>query len=107
MKAIKPTFFIMIACAVLAWITPGPAFCSEPSLEDGQDVFLEEIPDWQARLELARLLSYTKRYKESVLQYKKVLNQKPDLAEVRLELARVLYWKGDLDEAEKMFSSVP
>jgi tetratricopeptide (TPR) repeat protein len=58
-------------------------------------------------LELARLLSYTKRYEASVLQYKKLLDQKPDLAEARLELARVLYWKGDLDEVEKVFSTVP
>ncbi len=107
MKTIKPTILIMIACAVLVGITPGSAFCSESSFEDSQNLFLEDIPDWEARLELARLLSYTERYKESVQQYKKLLNQKPDLAEARLELARVLYWKGDLDEAEKVFSSVP
>ena len=107
MKTTKTTIFIMIAWAVLVGNFPGSALCADALFEDRQEVFLEEIPDWQARLELARLLSYTKRYQESVLQYKKILNEKPGLAEARLELARVLYWKGDLDEAEQMFSSVP
>lgn len=72
-----------------------------------QGVFLEEIPDWQARWELARLLSYTERYAESEIQYRKVLKERPDQLEAKIELARVLFWKGDTDEAEKVFSSIP
>lgn len=107
MKAAKTAIFLSIACIVLAWGAPGISFSFSHAPEDPKDVFLEDIPDWQARLELARLLSYTERYEDSAAQYKKLLEQKPGLVEARLELARVLYWKGDMDEAERIFSSVP
>jgi len=55
----------------------------------------EEIPDWVARWELARVLSYAKRYDESITEYEKVLKEKPDLTEAKLEMAKVLFWKGD------------
>ncbi len=66
-----------------------------------------EIPDWQARLELARLLSYTQRYDESIEEYKKVLHAKPDLPEARTEMARVLYWSGRTEEAFDLFRDIP
>ncbi len=86
---------------------PDSAFAVPENIPGKQPGFLEEIPDWQARLELARLLSYTERYQEAVEQYRRVIQIKPDLAEARLELARVLYWKGNVQEAEQMFASVP
>lgn len=107
MKSGKNPIFMMFVCAVLVCAVPGISFCSSSAIEDQEGVFLEDIPDWQARLELARLLSYTERYQASAAQYRKVLEQKPDLVEARLELARVLYWQGELAEAENMFSSVP
>lgn len=67
----------------------------------------EEIPDWQARWELARVLSYVQRYKESIAQYKRLLQEKPDLQKARLEMARVMYWSGHIDEAQKYLESVP
>ncbi len=66
-----------------------------PSLGPGQD----EVPDWQARLELARVLSYLKRYQESIDQYRRVLKGKPDLVAVKIEMARVYYWNGQPEEA--------
>jgi len=66
----------------------------------------EDIPDWQARLELARVLSHVKRYDESLAEYRKVLREKPDLTAARLELARVLYWSGKPEEALQHFSKL-
>ncbi len=66
-----------------------------------------EIPDWRARLELARLLSYAKRYDESLTEYRRVLKDRPDLMEARLEIARVLHWKGDTAGAVSALKSLP
>ncbi len=105
MKNFKVLMLMLILTSF--WAGPDNAFALSEDGPEKQTGFLEEIPQWQARLELARLLSYTERYQESVEQYRKVVQEKPDLMEARLELARVLYWKGDIREAEKMFASVP
>lgn len=65
-----------------------------------------DIPDWQARLELARVLSYAKHYDESVAEYRLLIREKPDLIEARLELATVLYWQGKHDESLAVMQSV-
>lgn len=105
----KPINVIVIICvAGLVLLSAQLSFAEPPLPEnDKQSVFMEEIPAWQARLELARLLSYRERYEESVNQYRRVLEEKPDLVEARLELARVLFWKGDTSEAEAVFASIP
>jgi tetratricopeptide (TPR) repeat protein len=53
----------------------------------------EEIPDWQARWELARVLSYAKRYEESVAEYRTLLRKRPELTAARVELAAVQYYR--------------
>lgn len=65
-----------------------------------------DIPDWQARLELARLLSYVKRYGESLEEYRKVVAEKPDLIEAKAELARVLMWSGKAEEAKAILDTL-
>ena len=67
----------------------------------------EEIPDWVARWELARVLSYVKRYDESISEYKKVLKKKPGLTEAKVEMAKVLFWKGDQKAAVQILEQVP
>jgi tetratricopeptide (TPR) repeat protein len=67
----------------------------------------ENIADWQARLELARLLSYLKRYNESIAEYQKVIKEKPDLLEARKELGQVLFWSGQWEQALKTLEQVP
>lgn len=67
----------------------------------------EDIPDWVARWELARVLSYMKRYDESIAEYQKVLKDKPDLTEARIEMAKILFWKGDQQAAARMLEAVP
>lgn len=105
MKNFKALMLLLIL--FFFWTGPENVFAISEEDPEKQSGFLEEIPEWQARLELARLLGYTGRYQESVEQYRQVIQEKPDLMEARLELARVLYWKGDTLEAEEMFASVP
>jgi len=68
---------------------------------------MEVIPDWQARWELARLLSYVKRYSESIDHYRQVLKEKPDLLEAQIELANVLVWAGRPKDARTALETVP
>lgn len=78
-----------------------------PEPEQTREAWQEEIPDWQARWELARLLSYQERYSESIEQYQKLLQEKPELTEVKQELARVYFWAGQLEQAEEIFQEIP
>jgi tetratricopeptide (TPR) repeat protein len=67
----------------------------------------ETIPDWLARWELARVLSYAKRYDESSGEYEKLLQEKPELSEAQVEWATVLFWNGKPSEALKKLEQVP
>ena len=67
----------------------------------------DEIPDWIARWELARVLSYAKRYDEAVEEYRKLLAKKPDLHEARTELANVLAWQGNRQGMRRELESLP
>ena len=83
----------------------------QPSAESAQLPNLapigEDIQDWQARWELARLLSYTKRYEESLAQYRRLLQEKPDLPKALLEMAAVWSWSGKTSEAVALLRNVP
>ena len=68
---------------------------------------VEEIPDWLARWELARVLSYVKRYDEALAEYRKLIQEKPALTDPRLEMARLLFWQGKTDEALGEVEKVP
>lgn len=67
----------------------------------------DQIPEWQARWELARVLSYTKRYNESIAEYRKVIAERQQLYEAKIEMANVLYWMGKKEEALRAFEEVP
>jgi tetratricopeptide (TPR) repeat protein len=67
----------------------------------------ESIPDWQARWELARALSYLQRYDESLAEYKKVLAERPDDPAVRQDYGQVLLWAGKLEESFAQLNQIP
>jgi tetratricopeptide (TPR) repeat protein len=67
----------------------------------------EEIPDWLARWELAKTLSYAKRYDESVSTYKRLLKERPNLNEAKVELAKVLFWQGKNTESLAVLEEIP
>lgn len=94
---------IAVPCSIAA-DTPVPAV-DPPSLqfEKSQD----EIPDWLARWELARVLSYMEKYDESIEEYVKLLEEKPKLWEARSEMATILYWSGKHEASLKELSAIP
>ncbi len=65
----------------------------------------QELSDWKARWELARVLSYVQRYEESIAEYKKVLQEKPDLKQAKLEMAKVLAWAGHREQAQNILET--
>lgn len=65
------------------------------------------ISDWEARLELARALSYLKRFDESITEYQKLVQAKPDSTSIREEMAKVLFYKGDTNESLQEFLKLP
>lgn len=62
--------------------------------------------DIKTRLEYARVLSYTKKYDESIAEYQKVLKEDPNLTEAKIELAKVYYYQKNYPEALKSLSEV-
>lgn len=83
-------------------LTTGPERPT-PSLPSPGD----EIPDWQAWLELARLQSYVEQFDDSLASYDRVLRDRPDHIQARLERAKVLTWAGRQEEAWKDLESIP
>jgi len=80
---------------------------SKNELDKDVESFGEKIPDWKARWELAKLLSYVEKYQESIEEYQKLLTTKPNLYQAKLELAKVLYWAKKTEEAKKIFEALP
>ena len=79
------------------WLADQPPERRQP--QPGRSAFGEDVPEWQVRLELARVLSYDQQYDDSIKQYRKVLREQPGLTAIQLEMARVFYWSGNPSEA--------
>ena len=106
----------IIFFALLSWLASAPVLEAQVKSGSGPEItpakpgpgqLGETIPDWQARLELARLLSHMKKYDESITEYQKVLREKPDSVEARAELGRVLFWSRQRDKALKTLEMIP
>lgn len=79
----------------------------QPSKQDKTKRSEDEISDWIARLELARVLSYMQRYDESLKEYQKLLREDPESPIAKREMAAVLFYIGDTKEAMKLLSQIP
>lgn len=71
------------------------------------DKLNQEISDWDARLEYARLLSYQHKYDESLKEYQKLLELKPDSSVIRIEMVKILYYQGKNESALQILSEIP
>lgn len=65
------------------------------------------IPDWQARWELARVLSYVRKYPQSIREYERVLAEHPELWEAKREMVHVLHWSGQSEKALEVLETLP
>ena len=101
------TLWALPAMAQLpAATTPTPSAIA-PAQSQGQPSARDDMPDWQARLELARLLSDSGQHAEAADEYRRVLQAHPDLAPARAGLARSLFWSGHPKEALAEINQVP
>jgi thioredoxin-like negative regulator of GroEL len=66
-----------------------------------------EMSDTATRLELAKVLTYAKRYAEAIEVYREVLAAEPDNLEAKIGLSEVLYWSGNAEAAAVILKGVP
>ena len=96
-----------LAAAGLALAAPNPPPPGPPTLPKVPTSSVATIPDDDARVELARVLSWQKHYDEALAQYRKVLDARPGDAALRAEYGQVLGWAGRNEEAVAALSAVP
>lgn len=114
MRRSKSYLTLGLALLCLWLILPGslaearqPLKTAAPALVAPEKSEGEDIADWQARWELARLLSYIKKYDESLKEYARVLKEKPDLLEAKMEMGQVYFWSGQPDKALEILAPIP
>ena len=80
--------------------TPTPATPAPTPIEG-------DISDTATRIELAKVLSYDKKYDEAAETYRQVLAADPENIEAKIGLAEVLYYSGKSDEASAALKGIP
>jgi thioredoxin-like negative regulator of GroEL len=80
---------------------PGASATPAPSPTEG------EISDTATRLELAKVLTYDKRYAEAMDVYRQVLATEPQNLQAKIGLSEVLYWTGNSEAAAATLKEVP
>lgn len=99
----------LIACiSIFHFAAPCRSCAQKPAQEPSASAIgkAEEVPDWVARWELARALSYAKRYDDSITEYKKLLKEKPGLVKAKAEMAKVFLWQGKKQEAASILETI-
>jgi len=66
-----------------------------------------EPKKWQIRWHLARVLSYANKNNEAVDEYQKLLEEKPRLYEVKIELVNLFLSQNDLENAINIAKTIP
>jgi tetratricopeptide (TPR) repeat protein len=72
------------------------------------ELLVERAPgDVALTLEWSRALSWGQRYSESAAALEASLAVRPDAPEIRVELARILFWSGRVEEAGEVIAGMP
>ena len=95
---------ILCLASVASAQVPPPAPPASPKIPTEA---VAAISDAEARLELARVLSYSKNYDEALAEYRKVLAARPGDTALRAEYGQVLGWAGRRQEAVAALSALP
>lgn len=95
---------LLASASVLSAQVPPPG---PPGLPRVPPSAVAVIPADEARVELARVLAYSKNYDESLREYALALAARPDDAALRAERGQVLGWAGRREEAVAELSAVP
>jgi thioredoxin-like negative regulator of GroEL len=103
---ISSTAFICCA-ALLAWTQAAENPTPDISATPGPSPTATEMSDTATRLELAKILSYDKKYSEAIDAYRQVLGTDPENFEAKIGLSEVLYWSGNIEAAAATLESVP
>jgi thioredoxin-like negative regulator of GroEL len=97
----------LIACALFV----GPASAADSALPSPSAIAApspsEDISDTATRLELAKVLTYDKRYAEAIEVYRQVLAAEPENLAAKIGLSEVLYWTGKSEAASATLKGVP
>ncbi len=67
----------------------------------------KEVTEFEARFEYAKLLSNLQRYDEALIQFKKLLIEKPNSTEVKIEIAHIYYYQKNYPEALTILEALP
>ncbi|MGE4551575.1 MAG: tetratricopeptide repeat protein [Desulfovibrionaceae bacterium] len=86
---------------------PAPSEGRPAAQESGPPPARDDMPDWQVRLELARLLSESGRHAEAAEEYRRALGENPNLPQAHVGLARSLFWSGHPAAAMTELDRVP
>jgi len=66
-----------------------------------------EVSDAATRLELAKVLTYDKRYAEAIDVYRQILATEPQNLQAKIGLSEALYWSGNAEAATAVLKDVP
>jgi tetratricopeptide (TPR) repeat protein len=104
---VLPVLLFIFYLALTSFCLIKPVFAEEKPQTSKIKLDNQEISDRQARWELARVLSYAKKYDESIVEYKKLLKVNPDLYQAKIEMANIMFWQGERKEALAILEQVP
>jgi thioredoxin-like negative regulator of GroEL len=101
-----------IVTGFIAWaLFLGPARAADPVVPSPSSTAARspeaDISDTAARLELAKVLTYDKKYAEAMEVYRQMLATEPGNLEAKIGLSEVLYWTGNSEAAAAMLKGVP
>lgn len=96
-----------ICCATALDSTTAQAPPPGISATPGPSPTPTEISDTAARLELAKVLTYDKKYSEAIDTYRQALAMDPENLEAKIGLSEVLYWSGNTEGAAATVKGIP
>lgn len=108
-KSLISYWKILKSSSLLAFLffCPLESYAESITSTNGAKKATEEIGDWEARLEYARLLTNLKRYEEALAQLKILNQEKPDDPILRIEVVKILYYQKQYQKAFSIIEKIP